>query len=112
MVKLVENSIDPTQVYNSICSSFSGSVVFHYAVVKKQAATDKFTIAIEYKVPGNNLLELEEIAGELDCKVADCTYQGTDARCRFRHGTLRFCPLFPRFKRMACTKETLIKNTI
>jgi len=35
MVKLVENPIDPASVYDSICSAFSGSVVFHYAVVKK-----------------------------------------------------------------------------
>jgi len=66
MVKLVETPIDPASVYNSICSSFSGSVVFHYAVVKKQAATDKSTTSIEYKAQANTIMELEDIAGEIE----------------------------------------------
>ena len=66
MVKLVETPIDPASVYNSICSSFSGSVVFHYAVVKKQAASDKSTTSIEYKAQANTIMELEDIAGELE----------------------------------------------
>ena len=66
MVKLVENPIDPTSVYNSICSAFSGSVVFHYAVVKKQAGSGKATTCIEYSAQGNSLQELEGIAGELE----------------------------------------------
>ncbi|HBA72134.1 MAG: molybdopterin synthase [Geobacteraceae bacterium GWF2_54_21] len=66
MVKLVEIPIDPASVYNSICSSFSGSVVFHYAVVKKQAASDKSTSSIEYRAQGNTMLELENIAGEIE----------------------------------------------
>lgn len=66
MVSLVENPIDPALAYSSICSAFSGSVVFHYAVVKKQAASDKSTTSIEFKAQGNTLAELEEIAGELE----------------------------------------------
>ncbi len=66
MVKLVENPIDPALVYNSICSSFSGSVVFHYAVVKQQAGTGKATTSIEYKSDGDTALELEKIAAELE----------------------------------------------
>lgn len=66
MVKLVEEPIDPSSIYNSICASFSGSVVFHYAVVKKQAASDKTTTSIEYTAQGDTLLELESIAGELE----------------------------------------------
>jgi len=66
MVKLVETPIDPALVYNSICSSFSGSVVFHYAVVKKQAASDKSTTSIEYRAQDKTLVEMEEIAGELE----------------------------------------------
>ncbi len=46
MVKLVESPIDPAAVYHSICSAFSGSVVFHYAVVKKQACSGKSTTSI------------------------------------------------------------------
>lgn len=66
MVSLVENPIDPALAYSSICSAFSGSVVFHYAVVKKQAASDKSTTSIEYRAQGNALAELEGIAGELE----------------------------------------------
>jgi molybdopterin synthase catalytic subunit len=65
MVKLVENPINPTEVYNSICSVFSGSVVFHYAVVKKQAGSGKATTSIEYRTQGDSLQELEGIATEL-----------------------------------------------
>ncbi len=66
MVKLVESPIDPAAVYNSICSAFSGSVVFHYAVVKKQAGTGKSTTSIEYTAQGDSIQELEGIAGELE----------------------------------------------
>ena len=66
MVKLVESPIDPAAVYHSICSAFSGSVVFHYAVVKKQACSGKSTTSIEYKAVGDTIQEMESIAGELE----------------------------------------------
>jgi len=66
MVKIVETPIDPAVVYNSICSAFSGSVVLHYAVVKKQAGSGKSTTSIEYKPKGDTLLEMEEIVRELE----------------------------------------------
>ncbi len=66
MVKLVQNPIDPASVYSSICSAFSGSVVFHYAVVKQKAGSGKSTTSIEYRTQGDTLLELEKIAGELE----------------------------------------------
>lgn len=65
MVVLVENPIDPAVVYNSICSSFSGSVVFHYAVVKQKTGSDKTTTCIEYSARGDAVQEMEGIAGEL-----------------------------------------------
>jgi molybdopterin synthase catalytic subunit len=65
MIKLVENPIDPSSVYESICSAYSGSVVLHFAVVKKQAGSGKPTTSIEYKTQGDTLLELGNIAGEL-----------------------------------------------
>jgi len=68
MVRLVEEPIDPSSVYNSICAAFSGSVVFHYAVVKKQAGSDKTTTCIEYRAQDDTVMELETIAG----KLADC----------------------------------------
>ena len=66
MVKLVENPIDPAAVYDSICTSFSGSVVFHYAVVKKQAGSIKSITCIEYKSQGDAIMEMEGISGELE----------------------------------------------
>jgi molybdopterin synthase catalytic subunit len=66
MVKLVENPIDPVEVYKSICSVFSGSVVFHYAIVKKQAGSGKSTTCIEYRAQGETHQELEGIAWELE----------------------------------------------
>ena len=66
MVKLVENPIDPSAVYDSICSAYSGSVVFHYAVVKKQAGSGSSTSCIEYRAQDDTILELEGIAQELE----------------------------------------------
>jgi molybdopterin synthase catalytic subunit len=68
MVKLVENPIDPASVYDSICSAFSGSVVLHYAVVKRQAGSGKATTCIEYKAQGDTLRELEGITEELEAR--------------------------------------------
>jgi molybdopterin synthase catalytic subunit len=68
MVKLVEGPIDPAAVYDSICSAFSGSVVLHYAVVKKQAGSGKATTCIEYSSQGDTLQELGAIAGELESR--------------------------------------------
>jgi molybdopterin synthase catalytic subunit len=66
MVKLIESPIDPSTIYDSICSAFSGSVVCHYAVVKKQAGSEKSTVSIQYSPQGDCLSELEEIARELE----------------------------------------------
>jgi len=66
MVKVVETPIDTTVVYNSISSAFSGSVVFHYAIVKKQAGPSKSTASIVYTANEDSIQELEEIATELE----------------------------------------------
>jgi len=66
MVKLVDNPIDPAVAYNSICSAFSGSVVFHYALVKQKAGSGQSTTSIEYRVQGNAVLEMKDIARELE----------------------------------------------
>jgi molybdopterin synthase catalytic subunit len=65
MIKLVEDPINPAVAYNSICSTFSGSVVFHYAVVKQKSASDKSTTCIDYRAQGDTELELDGIAEEL-----------------------------------------------
>lgn len=66
MVQLIDYPIDPSSVYDSICTAFSGSVVFHYAVVKQKAGSGKATTSIEYSVHGNTISELECIADELE----------------------------------------------
>ena len=66
MVKLVDTAIEPVSAYDSIRSVFSGSVVFHYAVVKKQAGSGKSTTCIEYMAQENTIQELEGIAEELE----------------------------------------------
>src|SRR5262245_10863863 len=66
LVKLVESPIDPAFVYDSICSAYSGSVVLHYAIVKRQAGSGKSTTAIEYRAQADSILELEGIAEELE----------------------------------------------
>lgn len=66
MIRLVENAIDPATINNSICTAMSGSVVFHYAIVKKQAGSGKATATIEYNANGETIQELEQIARELE----------------------------------------------
>ncbi len=66
MVKIVDKPIDPASVYDSICSAFSGSVVFHYAVVKQKTGSGKSTTSIEYISQGDTLLEMANIAAELE----------------------------------------------
>jgi len=66
MVKIIETPIDPASAYDSVCSAFSDSVVFHHAVVKKQAGSGKSTISIEYRAHKDSIIELEGIARELD----------------------------------------------
>lgn len=68
MVRIVESPIEPSVAYNSICSAFSGSVVLHFAVVKKQAGSGKTTTVIEYQTQGDSLDELGGIAGDLQHK--------------------------------------------
>lgn len=66
MVKLVTEPINPAEFYTSICSAFSGSVVFHYAIVKQQAGSGKSTTSIDYSANGGTIGELEEIAAGLE----------------------------------------------
>jgi molybdopterin synthase catalytic subunit len=66
MVKLVETPIDPAVIYNSICSAFSGSVVFHFAIVKKQAGSGKATTTIEYRAGAETIAEMATIATQLE----------------------------------------------
>ena len=65
MVLINAAPIDPAAVYNSIGSTFSGSVVLHSAVVKKQAGSGNATSCIDYQAQEDTIPELESIAEEL-----------------------------------------------
>jgi len=65
MVLVTHDPIDPAMVYDLISLAFSGSVVFHYAVVKQKTGSDILTTSIEYKTKGNTTEEMEDIVREL-----------------------------------------------
>ena len=65
MELISENPINPTAMYDLVAKNSSGSVVFHYAVVKEQQSHDKATIGIEYQSAGDTEAELRGIAAEL-----------------------------------------------
>jgi molybdopterin synthase catalytic subunit len=65
MVLVTHDPIDPAMSYDSISSAFSGSVVFHYAVVKQKTGSDILTTSVEYKAKENAIEEMEGIVREL-----------------------------------------------
>jgi len=79
-----EHPIDPAAMYDLIAKHGSGSVVFHYAVVKKQQSEEKSTCAIDYQAAGDIVAELKEIAAELKGK-----WKLEDVLLVRRIGTLR-----------------------
>ena len=46
--------------------AFSGSVVCHYVIAKKQASSGSSTCSIEHRAQDDTILELEDIAHELE----------------------------------------------
>lgn len=67
MVQLTSNPINPSELYDSIGKDRSGSVVFHYAVVK-EANGDRPTTCIDYRAEGDTEGELAAIAADLQGK--------------------------------------------
>ncbi len=65
MVTISSDAIDPSSMYDQIAKASSGSVVFHYAVVKEQSGHGGVTTGIEYRTNGDTEGELAEIAAEL-----------------------------------------------
>jgi molybdopterin synthase catalytic subunit len=65
MVIVIRDPIDPARAYDLIGRDNSGSVVLHYAVVKRVAGHDLPTSCIEYRSSGDTAGELEAIASEL-----------------------------------------------
>lgn len=65
MIMICTEQIDPTAVYRLIAKDLAGSVVFHYAVVKRQSSSDGVTTCIEYDTVGDAEAELDAIAADL-----------------------------------------------
>lgn len=65
MVMVTTAPINPSDAYELIGKSRSGSVVFHYAVVKEDGGGDTPTSCIDYRTEGDTAAELESISTEL-----------------------------------------------
>ncbi len=65
MVTLTSVPIDPSVAYGQIAKGSSGSVVFHYAVVKEQTAGSGRTSSIDYRALDGAEQEMEAIVEEL-----------------------------------------------
>ncbi len=57
--------INPSEAYDLLAKSRSGSVVLHYAVVKEDLGTGTVTTCIEYQATGNPEDELSTISTDL-----------------------------------------------
>lgn len=65
MVIVTADPINPSDAYGLIGKSRSGSVVFHYAVVKADGGGATPTSCIDYRADGDTAAELESISTEL-----------------------------------------------
>ena len=65
MVMVTDQPISPEAAYHLVKSDGSGSVVFHFAVVKASPGDRGVTSSIEYREKGDTGAELESIAAEL-----------------------------------------------
>ncbi len=68
VLTLSPDPIDPAAMYDRIAKASSGSVVFHYAVVKEMKRQEGKTSCIEYASSGDSQQELARIAAELTAK--------------------------------------------
>ncbi len=65
MVVISNDPINPAEAYGLIGKSGSGSVVFHYAVVKEDSGAGKSTTCIDYRAEGDIEGELSTIAADI-----------------------------------------------
>jgi len=65
ILQITSDPIDPSDGYGKISSERAGSVVYHYAVVKKQSGAGGETSCIEYKSCGETDEELAAIAAKI-----------------------------------------------
>jgi molybdopterin synthase catalytic subunit len=68
MEMIMDSPILPAAMHHLIAQTYSGSVLFHYAVVKAQQSQEQQTVAIEYRTEGNSVDELREIAEDLKAR--------------------------------------------
>jgi molybdopterin synthase catalytic subunit len=64
MVIVTESSLDPSALYAKLHNEDAGSVIFHYAVVKSQAA-EKQTSGIRFETNGDMEAELSAIENDI-----------------------------------------------
>jgi molybdopterin synthase catalytic subunit len=65
---VTEHPIVPDAMHSLIAKRNSGSLLFHYAVVKEQQNQDKATVGIEYQSAGNVEAEMRDIVAFLKVK--------------------------------------------
>jgi len=65
MVVITDTPIDPSTTYGLISNKTAGSVVLHYAVVKKDGGSGAPTHCIDYRFEEGSEEELDAIAAEL-----------------------------------------------
>jgi molybdopterin synthase catalytic subunit len=65
MYIVTETPINPASAYDLINTKFSGSAVFHYAIVKENTDSDRPTSCINYQQDGDMTTELKLITQEL-----------------------------------------------
>jgi molybdopterin synthase catalytic subunit len=68
MVLVTADPINPSEQYALISAKASGSVVFHYAVVKEQTGVGKATTCIDYQFSPDAEKEMSFIAEEIKNK--------------------------------------------
>jgi molybdopterin synthase catalytic subunit len=70
MVRISAEPIDPAKVYGQIAKNSTGSVVFHYAVVKQVEGAGGTTDFIDYTASDATEAELEGISRKLSAEFS------------------------------------------
>jgi molybdopterin synthase catalytic subunit len=65
MVLVTTSPLNPADSYPLLSKTSSGSIVLHYAVVKKQTGSGKATCCIDYRFSPEAMEEMSGIAAEL-----------------------------------------------
>ena len=65
MQRITDKQIDPATIYDLISRNSSGSVLFHYAVVKAQQGAEGTTCHVDYSLSGDAGEELRTIAADM-----------------------------------------------